>query len=132
MAEADQTSRYWIAAGAANGLMAVVMGAFAAHGLRGSALPQGLGWVKTASDYQMWHGLALLALAALARGRWTLLSRLAAIAFLVGIILFSGGLYLLALSGWTAFAWITPLGGISLLIGWALLLAFALAPQPGP
>jgi uncharacterized membrane protein YgdD (TMEM256/DUF423 family) len=123
MGEATSSaSRFWLGVAAANGLMAVAMGAFAAHGLRGSAMAGSAGWVTTASDYQMWHALALLALAALARNPWPSLLRAAAVAFLVGIVLFSGSLYLLALSGFVGYAWVTPLGGIAFLIGWALLL----------
>jgi uncharacterized membrane protein YgdD (TMEM256/DUF423 family) len=115
-------SRFWLGAGAANGLMAVAMGAFAAHGLRDRLSADALGWMRTASDYQMWHGLALLAIAALARGQPARPASLAAIALLLGILLFSGSLYLLALTDWQGFAWITPFGGTALLIGWALLL----------
>ena len=63
----------------------------------------------------------LLAVAALIRGAAPAL-RLAGGAFLLGILLFSGSLYLLAFSGWRGFAWITPMGGMALLAGWGLLL----------
>jgi uncharacterized membrane protein YgdD (TMEM256/DUF423 family) len=111
-------SRFWLSAAAANGLIAVATGAFAAHGLKDRLTPEALGWIKTASDYEMWHGLALLAIALLGRGAL----RAAALAFLIGIVLFSGSLYLLALTGWRGFAWVTPFGGVALLLGWALLL----------
>lgn len=131
MSEASSSvSRFWFTVAAANGLMAVAMGAFAAHGLKGSLVPQSVGWVKTASDYQMWHALALLGVAAWARGVWPVGLRAAAAALLVGIILFSGSLYLLALSGFVGFAWVTPLGGIAFLIGWALLLWQGLRGRP--
>ena len=115
------SSQFWLAAGAANGLMAVAMGAFAAHGLKDRLPGEALGWIRTAVDYQMWHGLSLLAVAALIRGAAPAL-RLAGGAFLLGILLFSGSLYLLAFSGWRGFAWITPMGGMALLAGWGLLL----------
>jgi uncharacterized membrane protein YgdD (TMEM256/DUF423 family) len=119
-------SRFWLSAAAANGLIAVAMGAFAAHGLKGRLSADALGWVKTAAEYQMSHGLALLAVALLGPGRITGALRAAAAGFLIGIVLFSGSLYLLALTGWRGFAWITPLGGTAFLIGWALLLWHAL------
>jgi len=112
--------------------MAVAVGAFAAHGLKDNLSAEALGWVKTASDYQMWHGLALLATAALSRPALSGALRLAAIAFLLGILLFSGSLYLLALTDWRVFAAITPFGGAALLIGWALLLRHSLRRSPSP
>ena len=117
-----QPSRFWLFAAAANGLIAVAMGAFAAHGLKDRLSGEALGWIKTASDYQMWHGLALLAISMLGRSCIGGALKAAAAAFLIGIILFSGSLYLLALIGWRGFAWITPLGGTALLLGWAFLL----------
>jgi len=123
-------SRFWIVVAAANGLMALAMGAVAGHGSKAGLMPQGIGWVRTASDYQMWHALALLGVAALARETLPLALRGAAWAFLLGTVLFCGSLYLLALSGITGLAWITPLGGIAFLIGWALLLWHGLTGRP--
>jgi uncharacterized membrane protein YgdD (TMEM256/DUF423 family) len=128
MGEAATTSwRFWLAAGAANGFVAVAMGAFAAHGLKDRLPLEALAWIKTASDYQMWHGLALLAVAALARSGRANGLRPAAGALLLGVVLFSGSLYLLALTGWRGLAFVTPIGGTSLLLGWALLLWQAIA-----
>lgn len=120
-------SRFWLSAAAANGLIAVAMGAFAAHGLKDRVSPEALGWIKTASDYEMWHALALLGISLLAPGGIRGAMKAAATAFLIGIILFSGSLYLLALAGWRGFAWITPLGGTALLLGWTLLLWHGIA-----
>ena len=114
--------RFWLSAAAANGMAAVAMGAFAAHGLKDRLSGEALGWIRTASDYQMWHGLALLAISLLSRNGIGGALKAAAAAFLIGIILFSGSLYLLALLGWRGLAWVTPLGGTALLLGWALLL----------
>ena len=119
-------SRFWLSAAAANGLLAMAMGAFAAHGLKDRISGEALGWIRTASDYQMWHGLALLAISLLSRNGIGGALKAAAAAFLIGIILFSGSLYLLALVGWRGFAWVTPLGGTALLLGWALLLWYAI------
>ena len=119
-------SRFWLSAAAANGLLAMAMGAFAAHGLKDRISGEALGWIRTASDYQMWHGLALLAISVLGPSGNGEALKAAAAAFLIGIILFSGSLYLLALVGWRGFAWVTPLGGTALLLGWVLLLWYGI------
>ena len=119
-------SRFWLSAAAANGLLAMAMGAFAAHGLKDRISGEALGWIRTASDYQMWHGLALLAISVPGRSGIEGALKAAAAAFLIGIILFSGSLYLLALVGWRGFAWVTPLGGTALLLGWVLLLWYVI------
>ena len=112
----------WLTAAAVNGLVAVAMGAFATHGLRSVLDAEALGWVETASRYQMWHALALFGVALLfgraqpVRDRRLLTA--VAWAFLAGTVLFAGSLYLLALTGVRAFAWITPFGGIVLMAGW--------------
>jgi uncharacterized membrane protein YgdD (TMEM256/DUF423 family) len=127
----DRSRNIWIAAGAANGLIAVAMGAFAAHGLKNAISDEALGWVRTGAEYQMWHGLALLALAALGRGSAGRASAIAGIAFLAGAILFSGSLYLLAFTGWRGFALVTPLGGTAFLVGWAVLVWSGFAGRGG-
>jgi uncharacterized membrane protein YgdD (TMEM256/DUF423 family) len=118
----------WLTAAAANGLMAIAMGAFAAHGLRSVLDAGALGWLETGSRYQMWHALALLALALLLgraqAGRDRRLLAAIAWTFLVGIVLFAGSLYLLALTRVPAFAWITPFGGVALMAGWLGLALF--------
>lgn len=114
----EQTSRSPIlAAGALLAGIGVALGAFGAHGLR-SALGQAeLGWWETAVSYQLWHGLALVAIGA-AR-----LPRVAPVAWLIGIgaLIFSGSLYLLALTGLRWLGAVTPIGGLLMLCGWALL-----------
>ena len=119
MAEEGAT-RAWLVAGAVNGLLAVAMGAFAAHGLESRLDARALAWVETAARYQMSHGLALLAVAWLA-GRpsvrpWPV--RLAGWGFLLGCVLFCGLLYLMALSGALWLAAGVPLGGFAFLVGW--------------
>ena len=111
----------WLVAAAVNGLMAIAMGAFATHGLRSVLDADALGWLETGSRYQMWHALVLLGVALLIRaqaGRHHRLLQASAWAFLVGIVLFAGSLYLLALTHVQAFAWITPFGGVALMAGW--------------
>jgi uncharacterized membrane protein YgdD (TMEM256/DUF423 family) len=112
----------WLVAAAVNGLMAIAMGAFATHGLRSVLDADALGWLDTGSRYQMWHALVLfgvaLLLARAPAGRQRRLLLAIAWAFLGGIALFVGSLYLLALTHVQAFAWITPIGGVGLMAGW--------------
>jgi len=110
--------------GAANGFMAVAMGAFAAHSLEGEAWQSARGWVETGAQYQMAHALALLAVAVLSGratgpARWWL--AVAAWCFLAGVMLFSGGLFVMALTGATGLGAVVPVGGVAFLAGWAAL-----------
>ena len=120
-------SRLLLAVGALYGLLGVGLGAFGAHALR-ARLPADLlaGW-KTGVEYQMYHALALLAVGMLLRqtGSSGLLTG-AGICFGAGVLLFSGSLYALSLSGVRALGAITPVGGLLFLAGWALLLAAAI------
>ena len=93
-------NRLWLGAGAINGLIAVAMGAFAAHGLKDRLPAEALDWVRTGSTYEMWHALALIGVALLARRERARRWRFAGWSFLAGCVLFSGSLYLLALTGW--------------------------------
>lgn len=114
-----EVSRFWIAAGSINGFIAVAMGAFAAHVLKDRLAPDALEWVRTASTYEMWHALAIMTVALLASRGPAAAIKVAGWGFLAGCALFSGSLYLLALTGWHGFAFVTPLGGIAFLFGWA-------------
>lgn len=107
--------------GALFGLLGVAMGAMGAHALEARLTPDRLDTFELAARYQLYHALALLA-TAWATTRWSGgAAHLAGWFFVAGILLFSGSLYVLALGGprWAAF--ITPFGGVSFLIGWALL-----------
>ncbi|MDZ7686710.1 MAG: DUF423 domain-containing protein [Gammaproteobacteria bacterium] len=107
---------------AISGLLSVVLGAFASHGLRGrldERLPHAF---ETAVTYQMSHSLALLLTALLIEqwGRhWALDG--AVVGFIAGIVLFSGSLYLLALTEMKWLGPVTPLGGLAFIVGWGLL-----------
>lgn len=115
-----------LAAGAVCALIAVAAGAFGAHALRGRIDATMINAFETGVRYQMFHALALLA-TGLAAARWPhRLWGLAASAFALGVLLFSGSLYLVALSGWRAIGWVTPVGGIAFLIGWGLFCAATL------
>ncbi len=112
--------------GALFGFIGVALGAFGAHGLRGRLSPEMLAVFETGVRYQMYHTLALLVagLVAARFGGW--LVHAAGWFFVAGIVLFSGSLYVLALTGVTVLGAITPFGGLAFLIGWALL-AYAAA-----
>lgn len=104
--------------GAAAAFVAVAAGAFGAHGLEGRVEPELLDTFETAVRYHMWHALAMLA-AAPAAARWPdPLWGVAGALFGLGIVLFSGSLYLLTLSGVRWLGAVTPLGGLALLAGW--------------
>ena len=108
------------------GFIGVAAGAFGAHGLRARLSPEMLAVFETAARYQMYHALALLAVALTINhtGDARLLD-IAGWAFVAGILLFSGSLYALALSGVSTLGAITPIGGLALLVGWACLAIFA-------
>lgn len=105
----------WTRAGAALMLLDVALGAFGAHALKGRLSPEALAVFETGVRYQAYHALALLLLAALRgpdRAAWC---------FVGGIVLFSGSLYALALTGVRWLGAVTPLGGLLFLAGWLLL-----------
>lgn len=106
------------------GFTGVALGAFAAHGLKNRLTPEHLAVFQTGVHYQMLHALALLGVALLSVQVGGTLVKLAGWAFVVGILLFSGSLYLLTLAG-LSLGIVTPIGGLFFLIGWALLLATA-------
>jgi uncharacterized membrane protein YgdD (TMEM256/DUF423 family) len=108
-------------AAALGGATAVMLGAFGAHALRASLDEHALATWHTAVEYQFWHVLALLVVAAMASGRATASLRAAAIAFALGIGLFSGSLYALALGGPRVLGAITPFGGVAFIAGWIAL-----------
>ena len=109
---------------AISGFLAVALGAFGAHGLRDILDPHAIAIFETGVRYQMLHTLALLGVAVLNRPAARLLT-VGGWFFVVGILLFSGSLYLLALGGPSWLGPITPLGGLSFLSGWALLAVWA-------
>src|SRR6266513_3825371 len=117
--------RTFLLIGSILGFLGVVFGAFGAHALRSRLSPEMLAVFETGVRYQMYHAFALLITAlALARFDGWLL-RTAGWLFTAGIVLFSGSLYALALTGVTVLGAITPLGGLAFLAGWACLLAAA-------
>jgi len=109
--------------GALFALLAVMAGAFGAHGLRGVIDERGLEVFQTAVTYQIYHSLALILLAILpVAGLSRRLLGIAAGFFVAGILLFSGSLYLLVLTGLRWMGPVTPVGGIGFMVGWILVL----------
>lgn len=118
----------WMLIGAIYGLLGVAAGAFGAHALRARLSGDLLAIYRTAVEYQFWHALALLAVGLLARqaaGVWLTAS---GVAFTLGVLVFSGSLYILALSGIRVLGAVTPLGGLALIAGWACLIVHLARP----
>ena len=116
-----------IAIGALFAGLSVAIGAFAAHGLKKVLDGKALAWIDTGAEYQMYHALGMLALGFALKHwpKWTAL-KMAASSFVIGILLFSGSLYVMAATQITALGIITPFGGLSFLVGWGLLVMAAL------
>jgi uncharacterized membrane protein YgdD (TMEM256/DUF423 family) len=112
------------------GMLGVILGAFGAHGLKAHVSEQMLANWQTGVLYHMIHALALLGTAlASARLRKNTVV-LAGWFFVGGIIIFSGSLYVMVLTGQKWLGAITPIGGVSLIVGWLLLLIGAWAWKP--
>ena len=106
--------------------LAVALGAFGAHGLRASLSADMLANFETGVRYQMYHALGLLAVAfAVTRWPGSTLPTIAGWLFVAGMILFSGSLYVMALTGLRWLGAITPLGGVAFIAGWACLVIAA-------
>lgn len=113
----------WLVCACVVGGLSVAAGAFGAHSLEDHLAPRALEIWDTAASYALWHVAPLIGVALVAAGsgppaRW---AHRAGWAFLVGVVLFSGSLAVLALTGVSKLGMITPFGGLSLLVGWALL-----------
>lgn len=103
------------------GFTGVGLGAFAAHGLKSRLTAEYLAIFHTGVLYQLIHALALLGVAVLAAQLPGRLVTWAGFSFALGIVLFSGSLYVLTLTGFSKLGIITPFGGLAFLVGWALL-----------
>ncbi|WP_298186368.1 DUF423 domain-containing protein [uncultured Pseudomonas sp.] len=117
--------RIYLLLAALFGFSGVALGAFAAHGLKAHLSAEYLAVFHTAVQYQMIHALALFGVGLLALLRPSRMVNCAGSLFALGILLFSGSLYALTLSGSSALGLITPLGGLAFLAGWACLGAAA-------
>ena len=119
-------ARWFLSLAAVSGFLAVALGAFGAHALKARLDEYALSVYQTAVQYHFFHSLALLGVGVLClvlpQSRLLFYS---GSAFTVGIVIFSGSLYLLAFTGMRWLGAITPLGGLAFLVGWALLLLVA-------
>ncbi|MBL4607801.1 MAG: DUF423 domain-containing protein [Pseudomonadales bacterium] len=115
--------RYFLVLGAFGCGLAVMLGAFAAHGLKGYLPPpSSITTFSTGVTYQFYHSLGLLVLGLLGMHyREARLLKIAGFLFVAGIVLFSGSLYGLSLFKWSFLGPITPLGGLSFILGWGLM-----------
>lgn len=104
------------------GLLANALGAFGAHALKAKISPVMLAAYQTGAQYQFYHALALLAVGVLLFHIHSTWLNLSGFAFIAGIILFSGSLYLLSITGIKWIAIITPIGGLSFILGWLFLI----------
>ena len=120
MSEQPTSPRAFLSVAGALGFTGVALGAFGAHALKARLSPELLEVYKTGVFYQLVHAVALLAVNAL----WARLRapRLTAALFVTGVIIFSGSLYALAISGVRVWGAVTPLGGLAFLGGWLTLL----------
>lgn len=117
----------FLASGALLGMLAVIIGAFGAHGLENILSPDALQRYHTGVEYHFYHVGALLAIGilSLTHKKTPRSLEISGIFFILGIILFSGSLYLYALTGKTYIVLITPVGGLCFIIAWVALLKYS-------
>ena len=117
-------AKLFITLASLSGMLAVVFGAFGAHALKGKLDDQALKVFETAVQYHFYHTFALLVVGVIALSQpQTVLLKSSGWLFVIGILVFSGSLYLLSLTGVRWLGAITPLGGLALIAGWACLAA---------
>ena len=118
------TSKLFIVLGSLAALVAVLLGAFGAHALKGRLAGDAMALWRTAVEYHFWHALGLLAVGLVAAHLpGSALLRWSGWSMLGGIVLFSGSLYVLALTGARALGAVTPVGGLAFIVAWILLAA---------
>lgn len=115
--------KFFLAAGSVSAAVCIVLGAFAAHGLKQQLSAESLSAFQTGVQYQFYHslGLILVGVLMLQLQVTTGFVRYAGVAMLVGIVLFSGSLYALSLGAWKWLGPVTPLGGLAFIVAWLLL-----------
>ena len=115
-------AKLFIILGSCSGMLAVIFGAFGAHALKGRLDEYALGVFETAVQYHFYHSFALLAVGIIALSQpHSAMLRSSGWLFFIGLVIFSGSLYLLSLSGLRWLGAIAPLGGLALISGWACL-----------
>ncbi len=128
------TGSSWLRIGAILGFLAVALGAFGAHGLKGRLEILGTSAnYQTAVQYHFYHAIALLVVGlTVGPFRSSLAASVAGWGFLIGVVVFSGSLYILALSGMKWLGAVTPIGGVAMLVGWlALAVAVSQTSEKG-
>ncbi|HDR0968589.1 TPA: DUF423 domain-containing protein [Pasteurella multocida] len=114
----------WLFIAALSGFFCIAFGAFAAHGLEKNLTPKALAWIETGLKYQFFHTVALMVLGTLQlylKADTDRVINWIGSTWSLGIVLFSGSLYTLALGATKSVAWLTPIGGTLFLMGWAML-----------
>lgn len=111
----------FLIAGSVIGFLSVAMGAFGAHALKGTFDEYSLGVYKTAVEYQFWHALALLVVGVLERTSSSESLKISGWSFILGVIIFSGSLYVLSFTKVKLWGAVTPFGGVAFMIGWIFL-----------
>jgi len=123
-----KSNKILLVTGASLAAISVIMGAFASHALKARLTEQALGWISTGVQYQMSHALmvVILGFALIQWPNWRGL-KAAAYSFIIGMLLFSGSLYFMAITDIRTLGILTPIGGVALLSGWGFLIKAACA-----
>ena len=116
----NTTAKLFLTLGSMSGALAVIIGAFGAHGLKDKLCEEMLAVYKTGVEYHFYHTLALLGIGLLSLHLKSALLTASGWSMAVGILLFSGSLYALSISGIKILGAITPIGGLFFIIGWVL------------
>ena len=114
-------AKLFLCIGSISGALAVMIGAFGAHGLKDKLSEKMLANYMTGVEYHFYHTIALLIVGVIALHYPTRSLAASGWAFTIGILIFSGSLYVLAMTGITKLGAITPIGGLAFIIGWVLL-----------
>jgi uncharacterized membrane protein YgdD (TMEM256/DUF423 family) len=117
----NPAAKLFLTLGSISGALAVMIGAFGAHGLKNKLCDQMMTVYKTGVEYHFYHTFALLGIGLLALHCESKLLTASGWSMAVGILLFSGSLYALSISGIRVLGAITPIGGLFFIIGWVLL-----------
>ena len=117
----NSIAKLFLSIGSISGALAVMIGAFGAHGLKDKLSEKMLANYMTGVEYHFYHTLALLIVGVIALHNPTRSLAASGWAFTIGILIFSGSLYVLAMTGITKLGAITPIGGLAFIVGWVLL-----------
>lgn len=121
---------YFLIIGAVLGSLAVILGAFGVHGLEKVLDPALLDRYQTGVTYHFYHTLALLVIALLWEKHPSSKLKFSGLCFIIGTLLFSGSLYLYAVTGIKSFGMITPIGGSAFILGWSALAWYGWQQSP--